>query len=207
MNTASRLACAVVLAALATVSTATAGTAKGPTDVDVSGPGVDRELSYTVGHERSGDFHVYDLSEAARLHHAFARSRLEWSSGLTPEELGPRYVLTWSVGSQTLFVQHAYPFAEGGAWVHFMWEGTRPLGRWLRAPAVTEPLVELGAVNEAPDPALATAGPTEEPTTAAAEPGRSDEDAGAPYDVAVPVGVGIAVVVGVLMLWRRRLSW
>ena len=85
--------------------------------------------------------------------------------GLSADELGPRYVLTWSGDPHSvetgkdLVVQHAYPFAEGGAWVEFppgqeLWGAPLAAG-WVQAPRLQAELVELGAVAEAPQPAVA----------------------------------------------------
>jgi hypothetical protein len=137
---------------------------------------------------------------------------------LSAEELGPRYVLTWSGDphsnetGEDLVVQHAYPFAEGGAWVEFppgqeLW-GSPLVAGWVQAPKLKAELVELGADDGTLAPAVAEAGPDDGSVSAAPEASRSDTDSGTSYDVAVPAGIGLAVVLGAgaLVLWRRRVS-
>ncbi|WP_322938203.1 hypothetical protein [Nocardioides bizhenqiangii] len=213
MNTASRLACAVVLAALATVSTATPATAKGPTDVDVSGPGVDGvHLTYTA----RADVDAGSLGEASRLYDMWSPGLLEPAPDLTEEELGPRYLLTWSGDPHSgetgtdLVVQHAYPFAEGGAWVEFppdqeLWGAPIAQG-WIQTPKLTAELVELGAADDVADPAVAEVDP--DAVSVAPEASRDSDDASSSHDVAVWTGAGLAVVLaaGGVVLWRRRLS-
>ncbi len=204
MRTTLRSACFAVLSlllALLLAATASPAVAKGPTDVHVSGPGVDAAFGWT---ERGGDIDVGTLSEAALISHHWDGSRLAPSPPLTAGQLGPRYVLTWTIGGRSQWaVQHAYPFAEGGAWVHFLSLPVEGPGGWVRTPALRKQLVALGAGAEPRRPAVATV----EPAAAQAEPAESREDPGTPYDVVVPVGLLVAVVLGAgVLVWRRRLS-
>lgn len=206
-----RWACVAVLSlilALLLAATAAPAAAKGPTGVTVSGPGVDAAFGWT---DRGGDVDVGTLSEAARISHHWDGSGLGPSPALTTDQLGPRYVLTWTVGRSPWAVQHAYPFADGGAWVRFISVPGGGPGGWVRAPALERQLVTLVAGTEAQEPA----GESMEPAAAVAEPvgtappGASKDDPGTPYDVALPVGALLALAVlvgGVLVARRRRLS-
>lgn len=200
MRTSLRSACFAVLSlllALLLAATASPAVAKGPTDVHVSGPGVDTAFGWT---ERGGDIDVGTLSEAALIGHHWDGSRLAPSPPLTAEQLGPRYVLTWTVGRSRWAVQHAYPFAEGGAWVHFLSLPVEGAGGWVRTPALRKQLVALGAGAEPSPAAVAVV----EPAAPEAEPAESREDPGTPYDVLVPAGLLVAVVLGAGVLVRRR---
>jgi len=186
----------VVLIAMAFAGTTPAAHAKGPTDVAVSGPGVDADLGWT---RRAGDVDLGTLTVAARLLQHWDGSGLGPAPSLTADQLGPRYILTWTVSGADWAVQHAYPFAKGGAWVQFR------TGGWVKAPALTKQLVALGAVAEPLAPAVTTP----EPTAAPASPQADRMDSSTAYDVAVPAGVLLAaalVVGGVLTVRRRHLS-
>ena len=210
MRTTLRRACVAVLSLLLAllVVTAPPAAAKGPTDVQVSGPGVDTALGWT---RRAGDIDVGSLSEAARINHHWDGSGLGPSPGLTTRQLGPRYVLTWTVGRSAWAVQHAYPFAEGGAWARFVSVPDGGPGGWVRAPALEAQLVALGAGAETPDPAVDAVDPAavEADPVAAAEPSAKDDPASS-YDAVVVVGgalLALAVLVGgALVVRRRRLS-
>jgi|GEM_PF-6442052 len=210
MKTIARSACVAVLSLLL-AATASPAVAKGPTDVDVSGPGVDAAFGWT---ERGGDIDVGSLSEAARITHHWDGSGLGPSPSLTADELGPRYVLTWTVGRSHWAVQHAYPFAEGGAWVHFLSLPSEGPGGWVRAPGLERQLVTLGAGAQRHAPAAETVEPAAGVTeldgpaeaVGAAEPA-STADPASSYDVVVAVGVllAIAVLAGAVLVTRKRL--
>ncbi len=135
---------------------------------------------------------------------------------LSADELGPRYVLTWSGAAhgdeRDVVVQHAYPFAEGGGWVEFL-PGQQLYGApvaegWVEAPGLRADLVALGAVAEGPQPARAEPGHSaDEVADASAQPSSDHDDASA-YRIAVPAGVllAAAVVIGLLVARRRQLS-
>lgn len=203
MRTSLRSACFAVLSlllALLLAATASPAVAKGPTDVQVSGPGVDAAFGWT---ERGGDIDLGTLSEAAQISHHWDGSRLAPSPSLTADQLGPRYVLTWMAADMNWAVQHAYPFAEGGAWVRFLSLPVEGAGGWVRTPALRKQLVALGAGAE-PSPAAVE---VVEPAAAQPDPAESREDPGPPYDVVVPAGLLVAVVLGAgVLVWRRRLS-
>ncbi len=215
MRTAARIACVVVLAVLAMVSTSTPATAKGPTEVDVSGPGVNNvHLTFT---ERD-DVDSGTLGDASRLYDMWSRGQLRPAPDLSADELGPRYVLTWSGDPHSretgkdLVVQNAYPFADGGAWVEFppdqeLWGAPIAAG-WVQAPRLQAELVELGASNDTLEPAVAEVEPEAEPVSEEPEPSRSNADSGTSYDVAVPAGIALAValVAGLLIVRQRRLT-
>jgi hypothetical protein len=204
MRTAARSICAAVVAVGLSL-TATPAVAKGPTDLTVYGPGVDVYVDLTS--RRGTNIGIQTLGDAARLYRHWDGSGLAPAPPLTPDQLGPRYVLTWTVGSSAWAVQHAYPFAEGGAWVQFVPEGT---GGWTKAPGLKKQLVELGAVDkstesaEAQVPALSTAEPEAAPVVGA----KDEPGGGTSYDVAVPAGLLLAGVLGIggVVMWRRRLS-
>lgn len=200
MKTALRSACVAVLL-LALAATASPAMAKGPTEVSVTGPGVDAQLSYR---HAGNNVDLGRLADAARTYHHWDGSGLAPSPELTADQLGPRFVLTWTVGRSAWGVQHAYPFAEGGAWVRFVSVPGEGPGGWLRVPALTEQLVALGAVEEAsPSPVAAT---TEE-TAVRAEPRASEPAGRSSYGVLVPVGLALVVVLGAgALIVRRRLS-
>ena len=193
---------------LALSGTTSPALAKGPTDVVVSGPGIDDvHLTYTVRDDLdSGTF-----GEASRLYDMWDPGRLGPAPDLSAAELGPRYVLTWSgdphsgLATEDLVIQNAYPFAEGGAWVEFppgqeLW-GAPIASGWEQAPRLQDALVELGAADDAIAPAVAEV----EPVSATARPSSSEADAGTSYDVAVPAGIALAVVLGAgaVIVWRR----
>lgn len=197
-------------------STTTPATAKGPTDVDVSGPGVDDvHLTYT---EPVDDVDSGTIGEASRLYDMWDPGGLGPAPDLSAAELGPRYILTWSGDphsgetGEELVLQYAYPFAEGGAWVEFppdqqLW-GSPIAAGWVQSPRLKAELVELGAGDDTAAPAVAEVEPDAEPVSAAPEASPSNTDAGTSYDVAVPAGIALAVVLGAgaLIFWRRRLS-
>lgn len=199
---AARSLCVVVLAVLALTGTVPAGHAKGPTDVAVSGPGVDAKLTW----DRYGDgVDMESLGEAARLFQVLEAGQLRSAPDLTAEQLGPRYVLDWTVANVDVLVQHAYPFAEGGAWVRFLparsgW-GSGDDG-WVRAPALRDQLLALGAGAEPRRPPLTIV----EPAVTAADPTESREDPRPAYDVVVPAGILLVALAGVLIVRRRQLS-
>jgi hypothetical protein len=215
MKTLLRAACVVVLPVLALAGTTPAAQAKGPTDVMVSGPGVDDvQLTYT---EPIDDVDSGSLGEASRLYDMWSPGLLEPAPDLTEDELGPRYVLTWSGDPHSgetgkdLVVQHAYPFAEGGAWVEFprdqeLWGAPIAEG-WIQTPRLTAELVELGAVDDAAEPAVAVE-PEAGPVTSAAEASPAEDDSSSSYGVGIWTGAALAVALatGVVLLWRRRLS-
>ena len=74
MRTVARSICVAVLALMVWVPTSPA-VAKGPTDVAVEGPGVDRQLTYT---RRTGDVDIGTLGQAARIYELWD------GSGLSP---------------------------------------------------------------------------------------------------------------------------
>ncbi len=196
-------------------TTASPAMAKGPAEVAVAGPGVDRTLSHFTNNGQDVD--LGSLSEAARIFDIYSNQRPQPAPDVAAEALGARYVLTWDLGEEDV-VQHAYPFAEGGAWVHLV-PGQEIFGEpvadgWSSAPALTEQLVGLGAVDKAkgstgptgsaeqPQPALATADP--EATPGAPSPDESDE--GTSYDVVVPAAVVVTVLLATALLIARRRS-
>lgn len=204
MKTALRSACVAVLVLLLG-ATASPAVAKGPTDVRVSGPGVDVRLGY---HDGSGGNDLGTLAEAARVYDILGDPVLAEAPGLAPAQLGPRYVLDWSAGGAGLLVQHAYPFAEGGAWVRFLptesgW-GSGTSG-WAQAPALTDRLVALGAVAEATEPSTApVSGDTELAATPRSRPPADGSDGRPPYEVVVPAGLALLVVLSACLVVARR---
>jgi len=217
MKTVARIACVVVLAVLALAGIVPTGQAKGPTDVVASGPGVDDvHLTYTA---RTDDIDAGTLGEASRLYDMWSPGLLGPAPGMSPDQLGPRYVLTWAGDAhgtgEDVVVQHAYPFAEGGGWVEFLPDqemyGAPIAEGWVQTPRLRKELVELGAVAETPLPALAEADPSataaDVPTSTSA-PDEDEPDAWSTYRVVVSAGALLAgvVVAGVLVSRRRRLS-
>jgi len=215
MRTPARITCVVVLAVLALVGTVPSSQAKGPTDVVVSGPGVDDvHLTFT---EPVNDVDSGTLSDAAQVFDMWSPALLGPAPDLSAEELGPRYVLTWSGGEYggadgaDTVIQHAYPFAEGRGWVRFLpgqelW-GEPVAAGWVRAPRLRAELVELGAVAESPQPVLAQPAPSVGAPELPAPAPADDGDAWSTYAV-VPAGVllAVAVAAGVLLARRRRVS-
>ncbi|KAA1418633.1 hypothetical protein F0U44_09035 [Nocardioides humilatus] len=215
MKTLVRSACVAVLLILLAVP-APPATAKGPVEVAVAGPGVHTTLSFT---RSAGQVDLQTLGEASRVYDLYGTNRPASAPDVAEEDLGAQYVLTWDMGEGPI-VQHAYPFAEGGAWVHFLPDqelfGHPVADGWSSAPGLTDQFVALGAAAEpvdlapaqesaqetAQEPALATVAP--EPTPVAAEAAEADD--GSSYDVALPAGLGLLAVLGVggVVLWRRR---
>ena len=183
-------------------ATASPAVAKGPTDVAVDGPGVDHRLSFT---QSAAGVDLGTLGEAARIYELWNGKNLAAEQPLTDDELGPRFVLTWTVSGMEWAVQHAYPFAEGGAWVKFFPNDAK--AGWATAPELTEQLVALGAAPDSPKPVLAPS----DPSTSAAEapaPASGDDDDSSSYPVLVPAALLLvgAVVAGAVIARRRRLS-
>ena len=217
MKTLVRSACVAVLVLLLAGTAASPAVAKGPQEVAVSGRGVDTAMNYYT--KSVADVDMGSLGEAARIFDVYGTYRPEPAPGVAKEALGARYVLTWDMGDHD-FVQHAYPFAEGGAWVHFL-PGQKLFGKpvadgWSSAPALTEELVALGAVDqgstsdaaateESPEPSEDAEDADRQPALAAVDdetPGGSTS-----YDVAVLAGLLVAgLVVVAVVVWRRRVS-
>lgn len=216
MRTLARITCVVVLVVLALVGTVPSSQAKGPTDVVVSGPGIDDvHLTFT---EPVNDVDSGTLSDAAQVFDMWSPAQLGPAPDLSADQLGPKYVLTWSGGEYggadgaDTVVQHAYPFAEGGGWVRFLpgqelW-GEPVAAGWVQAPRLQAELVELGASAESPQPVLAQPDPSvSAPDLPAPAPAPADGDAWSTY-VVVPAGVllAMAVAAGVLLARRRGVS-
>ena len=214
MKTLVRSACVAVLVLLA--GTASPAVAKGPQEVAVSGPGVDTTMNYYT--KSVADVDMGSLGEAVRIFDVYGTYRPEPTPGVAKEALGARYVLTWDMGDHDL-VQYAYPFAEGGAWVHFL-PGQKLFGKpvadgWSSAPALTEELVALGAVDqgstsdatvpeESPEPSEDAEDADGQPALAAVD---DEAGGGTSYDVAVPAGLLVAGLLAVaVVVWRRRVS-
>ncbi|KAA1425623.1 hypothetical protein [Nocardioides antri] len=192
---------------LVAAATAAPAVGKGPTDVAVTGPGVDAHLTYE---KPVAGVDMGTLGDASRIFALFGSGRLARSPGLTPAELGPRYVLTWTVLDMDWAVQHAYPFAEGGAWVRFL--PGQGKGGWARTPALAEHLVAMGAAAE-PHAVVATVRPEAAPVGPAGPDGplteaAAGEEAGrTSYDAAWPAALLLLLVVTAgLLIARRRLS-
>lgn len=134
--------------------------AKGATDVHVSGPGMDKTvLGYT---RRMDDVDVGSLAEASGIYQIFGAAIATDDPGLSKEELGPRYVLTWYQGSIIMAVSHVYPFTSQGAWARIPYEQ----GGWVRGgPDLERAMVDLGALRPQDvaepgvSPSSTTAGP------------------------------------------------
>lgn len=189
-------------------ATASPAVAKGPTDVGVSGPGVDTHLNFR---HSPGEVDLGTLAQAARVYDVLGDLVLAKDPGLGPAQLGPRYVLDWTAGGAAMVVQHAYPFAEGGAWIRFPrtssgW-GAGASG-WVRAPAVTDQLVALGATPKTADPSPAPMVAATEVSASPDEPAPTDPAGRTPYEVVVPIGLALVVLLAaaVLIARRRRLS-
>jgi hypothetical protein len=191
-----RIAGVVALALLLLAGTAGAGHAKGPSEVTVSGPGIaDLHLTYT---ERTDDVDVIRLGDATRIHDMWSPGQLGQAPNLTPEELGPRYVLTWHAGDERV-VQHVYPFADGRGWARILpgqrlWENPVSSGWRTGAPGMTPLFVDLGATVPRP------------PGRPSERSERSAEGASlTTYAVAAPVAVLLAggLLAGGLLARRR----
>ena len=176
--------------------------AKGPTAVDVEGPGVKVTLRY----DQASEADLWRLGEAAEMSSFFGDGRLRERPALTEQELGPRYVLTWRQLSEVVFTQHAYPFAEGGAWVEVpaaqprRYDGSEAPSGWISGgDRLTRILVRLGAVEPVGDDVGATlpTGVTADPPSA--DPARSD--APSPYLIGTLAACALA---GFAVLRMRR---
>jgi hypothetical protein len=151
--------------------------AKGPTAVDVAGPGVHVRLHYG---DPVAEADLWRLGEAAQMPTLYGAGPLRGRPGLTPEALGPRFVLTWRQLSQVVFVQHAYPFAEGGAWVHvpsnqpLRYDGTPVPTGWISAEdQLRRILVRHGAAPPVADDVGAVTLAPERRVSPAVEPSKS----------------------------------
>ena len=148
MRTIARSICVVVLALMVWVPTSPA-VAKGPTDVHVSGPGVDAHLD---GIGRGGDIDLFGaLAQAALLYQHWDGSGLAPAPRLTADQLGPRLSSPGPSARQTgrSSTPTRSPRAAHGS-------SHRLAGR--RLPVCREQLIKLGALAEppAPPPTMAT---------------------------------------------------
>ena len=179
--------------------------AKGATDVVVTGPGIDH---VSLGFTRDmTDVDVGSLAETSGIYGIFGDGEFVARPGLTPAELGPRYDLTWYMGTDVMTTSHVYPFAEGGAWAEVpdgqeAWHVTFEGGWWHAGAALEGQLVELGA--EAPADAAAAPVVSGGPTDAGS--GSTSSSAASPVPVAGLAGLAaLVVLVGVGgWLLRRR---
>jgi hypothetical protein len=212
METFARITCVVVLAVLALAGIVPTSQAKGPTDVVASGPGVDDvHLTYTA---RTGDVDAGTLGDASRLYDMWSPGLLGPAPGMSADQLGPRYVLTWSGDAhgtgEDVVVQHAYPFAEGGGWVEFLPDqemyGAPIAEGWVQTPRLRRELVELGADAETPQPAVAQPQPSVTASDLPAAPAEDDSWSARGVAALAAVVLAGALVTGLLIARQRRLS-
>lgn len=182
------------------VALAPPAVAKGATEVVVTGPGLDHvELGFT---RDESDVDVGSLSETSGIYGIFGSGEFVNAPGLSADELGPRYDLTWYEGRELLATSRVYPFAEGGAWAEVpegqrVWDVDLAGGWWHGGAALEQQLVALGA---AAPPAAGSVGSASPPGVEPAE------TSGWSLPVAGITGLAaLAVLVGAsAWLLRRR---
>ncbi len=121
--------------------------AKGATDVVVTGPGMARvHLGYGRSHEQ---VRFEDLTESTQIYGIFG-DQFGDRPDLTDAELGPAYDLSWREGREETIVSRVYPFAEGGAWGYVpdgqqIYGVAAAGGWWHGGDELEQQLVALGA--------------------------------------------------------------
>ncbi|MGH8986210.1 MAG: hypothetical protein ACRDY6_20390 [Acidimicrobiia bacterium] len=124
--------------------------AKGPTEVEITGPGLEKPIHLQgAGDSRNP---AGALTELTGVWLPFTHSGRSAFAAAPPQgDLGPRYVATFSTDfDDTMLRQELYPFAEGGPVVYAAsgqaLHGTETrYGGWRRAdPALTDVLVSVG---------------------------------------------------------------
>jgi hypothetical protein len=99
------------LMAMSTVVIASPAAAKPPiAEARITGPGIEREIS--IGRGDSATVWEYGIGSVGGVDDARADSAEEL--GLTPADLGPRYVVAYRFGFHDDIRQDLYPYAEGG---------------------------------------------------------------------------------------------
>lgn len=133
--------------------------AKGPTEVTLTGPGVDTPID--VGFDAKPGESVSNLADVTGFYGA--------TLGMSPDvnrleaapagDLGPRYDAVYRFGPDSFVRQQLYPFARPVAVTYtrpgqrvFISEETK--GGWYRAPELKPLLIALGLPAAAPAPPL-----------------------------------------------------
>jgi hypothetical protein len=187
----------LALVAAGALILAAAAQAKGPSQAQISGPGVD-QITLSGGGEDGGT-PLGNFAQSAGFFQATFRQTPDSTLRQRPAgELGPKYTITYRVpgpsGSADTIRQDLYPYAAGGPLTYmqpgqkiFVTESTH--GGWFRAaPGLKTMLVDRGL------PAT--------PSLAAADDGSSAFDGRWPV---VAVGLaGIALVAAASLLVVRR---
>jgi hypothetical protein len=169
--------------------------AKGPTLATITGPGLDTPLQLS-GYGENGEGPLGALTmEGAFFPQAFGQSPDPTFKAQPKRDLGPRYLVTYTVPGPTAgdkLLQDLYPYAVGGVVTYMkagqvFWGDQRTHGGWYRAqPGLKAALVAAGLPKTAP--VLAS------PSNAAV--GRRA--------IALGAGAGLLLAGGVLLLVRRR---
>jgi hypothetical protein len=155
---------ALVALAIAAAALAAAGAAqaKGPSQAEVTGPGLDHALVLGGSGEDGGNSPLGRLTEGAGFFPAvFGQVPDPMLAGRPRGDLGTRYTITYVVpgpnGTTKEITQDLYPYASGGAVTYmrpgqrvFPWQRTR--GGWFAAMWTLKPtLVRAGLPARPPD--------------------------------------------------------
>jgi hypothetical protein len=101
------------LVAISTVVIAGPASAKPSiAEATITGPGIEREI--TIGRNDTWDLWEYGIDSSGGMGDTRADSSEEL--GLTPADLGPRYLVTYRFGFHDDIRQDLFPYAEAGRW-------------------------------------------------------------------------------------------
>jgi hypothetical protein len=137
--------------------------AKGPTDLVIYGPGLDRPIMVGPEEDRKPPL-VPDVLDASGGAQSIYQTPVQRDPEHPAGELGPRYTLVFTEPGGILLVQDVYPFALAGPLSYtlpgqIVWGDLRISPGWYQAPeALRAHLMKLG---------VPTPGPSSKPTSAA----------------------------------------
>lgn len=146
---------ALLAAAVACLALPIAAQAKGPSEATVSGPGLDKALSFRGMGEPGSGGSLGTLAEGSGFFPALFGQTPDPMLAARPKgDLGPRYTITYRVpgpsGSESTIRQDLYPYARGGPVTYTapgqsFFDGQRTRGGWFRgSPALKTVLVDAG---------------------------------------------------------------
>ncbi len=173
-----------------------AATAKGPSAATMTGPGLDKMLTFDgYGEGDSSSPLGILVMETGFFPQAFQTSPSQTTRSRPTQRLGPRYRVTYTVpgASETSTLQQdVYPYAKDGPASYMQpgqkfWGSQSTPGGWYRGTfALKQMLMRAGLPERAPSVGRST---------------RAHN-----VGVALGAGAGAVVAAGLLMLYRRRRS-